>query len=127
MANELSSKQSHSFLKRAAVIFAALLATLLLTYLIEAAVVTGQYVPTMESLVGQVFANEERDLAFYFDTASTSMTIIAGQRCRCGTSIKENIVYVTNAQPDIYIELIVINKDTVFCNQYSQYLHLLEA
>lgn len=126
MATELSSKQSHKFLKRAGIVIAGLFVTLISTYLISAAVVTGQYIPKMDDLVGKVYANSERDLAFFFNSSSTSMSIISGKNQVCETSIKENVVYVTKVDPEIYLELVIISPTTIFCNQYSQYLHLLE-
>lgn len=127
MASELSKKESHSFIKRAAVIVISLLVILISTYLISSSVVLGQYKPTMDEIVGKVYANSERDLAFFFNSSSTSMSIISGKNQVCETSIKENVVYVTKVDPEIYLELVIISPTTIFCNQYSQYLHLLEA
>jgi hypothetical protein len=130
MANEISSKGKNEGWKRAVIIIVPIVLVIILSYLISSAVEVARYNAPLESLIGCIYSTRERDLMIHFERIEEHVTasiLDDGIRYDCEVQKKENVVYLTNVEDDIYKELVLISEKKMFSNQDSTYLWLYEV
>lgn len=130
MANEISSNGKNEGLKRAMIIIVPIILVIILSYLISSAVEVVNYNAPLESFVGCIYSTRERDLMIHFEKIEEEIgasMLNDGLRHECKVEKKENVIYLTNVEDDIYKELVLISEKKMFSNQDSAYLWLYEV